>query len=278
MSPWPGACGLRRHGSRVCRAPDPVPCRAVHAARRHGGGAAGQRIAGLGTGTGALARGFAAAGCAVTGVDIAPEMLSEARHADAAGGLEVAYRVAPAEETGLPGNAWDVVCAGQRWHWFDRQRAAAEARRLLVSGGSLAICYRDYVVTPGNVCAASEELVPAHNPSWAMAGWTGMPATWAAELGSAGFTNIKTFGFGITVPFTHEAWRGRMRTCNGVGPSLPEAEVAAFDANLARQLSERFPQEPIMVPHGISTLIARREIVRLPRNVHRSGGFDLGQF
>ena len=51
----------------------------------------------------------------MTGVDIAPEMLSEARRADAAAGPEIAYRVAPAEKTRLPGNDWDVVCAGQCW-------------------------------------------------------------------------------------------------------------------------------------------------------------------
>lgn len=234
-----------------------------------GVGLPGQRVADLGTGTGALARGFAAAGCAVTGVDIAPEMLSEAWRADATAGLEVAYRVAPAEETGLPGNAWDVVCAGQCWHWFDRQRAAAEACRLLAAGGAVAICYRDYVVSPDNLCAVSEELVLVHNPSWAMAGWTGMPSGWAAELVSAGFAGIETFSFDITVPFTHQAWRGRMRTCNGVGASLPEAEVAAFDADLARLLSERFPQEPIMVPHRIWALIARRKARAVTAHVHR---------
>ncbi|MGB3440641.1 MAG: hypothetical protein WBA97_17990 [Actinophytocola sp.] len=53
-------------------------------------GVPGQRVADLGTGTGALARELAAAGCVVTGV-------------------EVTYRVARAEDTGLPGGGWDVV-------------------------------------------------------------------------------------------------------------------------------------------------------------------------
>jgi SAM-dependent methyltransferase len=224
-----------------------------------GVGLAGHRIVDLGTGTGVLARGFAAAGCAVTGVDIAPELLLEARQQDAAVGLEVTYRVAAAEDTGLPGEAWDVVCAGQCWHWFDRQRAAAEARRLLVVGGAVAIGYRDYLVLPGNVCAASEDLVLTYNPSWPMVGGTGIHAAeWTVELGLAGFDNLETFSFDIAVPFTHDAWRGRMRSSNGVGASLPEAEVAAFDADLARLLSERFPQEPLMVPHRIWALVARR--------------------
>ena len=66
----------------------------------------------------------------VTGVGIAPEMLSEAPHADAATGPEIAYRVAPAEKTGLPGNAWDVVCAGRCWHVLASVHSqVAESRR-----------------------------------------------------------------------------------------------------------------------------------------------------
>jgi SAM-dependent methyltransferase len=218
-----------------------------------GVGLAGQRIVDLGTGTGALARGFAAAGCAVTGVDIAPELLDEARRQD---GGAVTYRVAPAEDTGLPGQAWDVVSAGQCWHWFDRPRVIDEACRLLVAGGALVICYRDYLVRPGNVCAASEKLILKYNPSWAMAGGTWNDAEWTAVLGRAGF-GVEAFGFDVDVPFTHDAWRGRMRSSNGVGASLSDAEVAAFDAELARLLRERFPEEPLVVPHRVWALVAR---------------------
>jgi len=61
----------------------------------------------------------------------------------------------------------------------------------------------------------------------------------------------------VDVPFTHDAWRGRMRSSNGVGASLSAAEVAAFDAELARLLRERFPEEPLVVPHRVWALVAR---------------------
>jgi hypothetical protein len=77
-------------------------------------------------------------------------------------------------------------------------------------------------------------------------------------LTTAGFQDVETFGFDMFVPFSHEAWRGRMRSSNGVGASLSPAEVAAFDADLARILRERFPQEPLLVPHRIWGLIGRR--------------------
>lgn len=219
-------------------------------------GVSGQRIVDLGTGTGVLARVFAAAGCTVTGLDVAPEMLDRAREQDRAAGVSVTYRVGGAEDTGLPGHAWDAVTAGQCWHWFDRPRAAAEARRLLVDGGALAILYRDYQVTDGTVGAASEELVRVYNPTWPMSGNFQDHPEWEDDLRAAGFGQIERFGFEVAVEFTHEQWRGRMRSSNGVGGSLTGEQVAAFDADLATLLRERFPREPLPVPHRIWGIVA----------------------
>ncbi|HVV22184.1 MAG TPA: class I SAM-dependent methyltransferase [Pseudonocardiaceae bacterium] len=216
-------------------------------------GVAGQRIVDIGTGTGAVAGVFSAAGCHVTGVDVAPEMLVEARRQDPVG----TYVVASGEDTGLPGGGWDVVTAAQCWHWLDHGRATAEAHRLLVPGGALAILYRDYVVEPDNVCAVSEELVLRHNPTWPVAGTDFHGREWSRELAAAGFPDTESFDFTVDVPFTHEAWRGRMRSSNGVGATLSDERVAAFDAELAAILAQRFP-EPLTVPHHIWAIIARR--------------------
>ncbi|MBB4909507.1 class I SAM-dependent methyltransferase [Actinophytocola algeriensis] len=219
-------------------------------------GVPGQRIADLGTGTGVLARELAAAGSVVTGVDVAPALLDQARELDAAAGVEVTYRVAAAEDTGLPGGAWDVVTAAHCWHWFDAPRAVAEVRRLLVSGGAVVLCSRDYLVLPGNVCEASEELILSYHPGWPMAGSPGTHDEWAEDL--TGFTDLETFSFDVDVPHTHVAWRGRMRSSNGVGASLPGEAVAAFDADLARLLRERFDEEPLPVPHRVFAMVARQ--------------------
>jgi len=217
----------------------------------------GQRIVDFGTGTGVLARGFARRGCVVTGVDPAAAMLDEARQLDDEAGVRVNYLVASAEDTGLDGARWDVVSAGQCWHWFDRPRAGAEARRLLVAGGALVICHMDYLTLAENVCAATEELILEHNPSWTMAGGTGIHADWTLDVATARFTGIETFSFDVEVPYSHEAWRGRMRTCNGIGATLPRRAVSDFDSALARLLVDRFPGEPLGVPHRVWTLIAR---------------------
>ena len=222
-----------------------------------GVGLQGQRVVDVGTGTGALARGFARRGCVVTALDRAPAMLEQARHLAAEAGVRVTYRVGVAEDTGLDRAHWDVVSAGQCWHWFDRPRAANEARRLLVAGGALAICHMDYLPIAGNVCSATEALILKHNPSWTMAGGTGIHADWTLDAASAGFTGLETFSFDVDIPYSHEAWRGRMRTCNGIGATLPGPVVADFDNALARMLASTFPQEPLAVPHRVWALIAR---------------------
>jgi SAM-dependent methyltransferase len=220
-------------------------------------GVGGQRIVDLGTGTGALARGFARRGCVVTGIDPASAMLAEGRRLDAEAGVQVTYQVGGAEDTGLEGSCWDAVCAGQSWHWFDRPRAGAEVRRLLVAGGALVICHMDYLPLTGNVCEATEALILEHNPSWTMAGGTGIHADWTFDAANAGLLGIETFSFDIEIPYAHEGWRGRMRSCNGVGASLSEPAVGDFDVALARLLAERFPGEPLAVPHRVWALIAR---------------------
>src|SRR5215213_6479413 len=152
-----------------------------------GVGLAGQRVLDLGTGTGALARGFARRGCAVTGLDPAAPLLEQARLLDAEAGVTIDYVTTRAEESGLPDAAFDVVSAGQCWHWFNRARAAAEAMRLLRPGGRLLIAHYDWIPLPGNVVAATEELILAHNPSWKGSGGTGIYPHWPTDVAIAGF-------------------------------------------------------------------------------------------
>ena len=62
----------------------------------------GMRVLDLATGTGTLARGFAKRGGIVTGLDIAPEMMAQAKALDAEAGVSVEYVQAKAEATGQP--------------------------------------------------------------------------------------------------------------------------------------------------------------------------------
>ncbi len=225
--------------------------------RAFGVGKPGQYVLDLGTGTGTLARGFATRGCTVTGIDPSEQMLEQARLMAGREGIQVEFRVARAEETGLAPMSADAATAGQCWHWFDRARAAAECRRVLNPSGALAICHFDWIPTTGNVVAATEALIVEHNPAWAFGGGNGMYPQWARDVADAGFEDIETFSYDVDVPYTHEAWRGRIRASAGVAASLPPDAVDAFDGELALLLAASFAGKPLAVPHRVWALVCR---------------------
>lgn len=52
---------------------------------------------------------------------------------------KIVYRVAPAEQSGLPDASAGLITVAQALHWFDLERFYAEARRALKPGGVLAV-------------------------------------------------------------------------------------------------------------------------------------------
>jgi SAM-dependent methyltransferase len=216
---------------------------------------AGMRALDLGTGTGTIARGLALRGCEVTGLDRSAPLMEQAAELDRAAGVVVKYVNAPAEDTGLPAAEFDLVTAGQCWHWFDRPRAAAEARRVLKPSGRLVIAHFDWIPLPGNMIEATEQLIEKHNPKWKLGGGLGIYPQWPRDLAVAGFKDIETFSFDLDAIYTHEAWRGRVRASAGVGASLSPEGVAAFDDELRATLAERWPEDPMRVMHRVFAAI-----------------------
>jgi SAM-dependent methyltransferase len=221
----------------------------------HGILRAGMHALDLGTGTGTIARGLALRGCEVTGLDRSAPLMEQAAELDRAAGVVVKYVNAPAEDTGLPAAEFDLVTAGQCWHWFDRPRAAAEARRVLKPSGRLVIAHFDWIPLPGNMIEATEQLIEKHNPKWKLGGGLGIYPQWPRDLAVAGFKDIETFSFDLDAIYTHEAWRGRVRASAGVGASLSPEGVAAFDDELRATLAERWPEDPMRVMHRVFAAI-----------------------
>jgi SAM-dependent methyltransferase len=224
--------------------------------RHYGIGVAGQRILDLGCGTGALAGAFAQRGCWVVGLDPSLEMLQQARALARRQQLTVHCVRAWAEATGCAAAQFDVVCAGQSWHWFDGHRAAIETKRVLRPGGHVLLAYFTYCNEPGSLGAATEALVLRHNPTWPLAGADGRMGFLLPHLTSVGLAHVDTFEFDTDVVMTHSAWRGRLRACNGV-LLMPSAVAQQFDAELAVLLAREYP-EPLRVPHRAFAIIGRK--------------------
>jgi SAM-dependent methyltransferase len=223
----------------------------------------GARVVDLGTGTGSLARLFARYGCEVTGVDIAAPLLEQAICLDREAGVEIAYVEGPAEATGLPSGEFDVVSAGQCWHWFDRPAAAREVARLLIDGGVVAIAHFDWLAIPGNAVEATQEIIlrytprgaAAHGP-WRFARGTGVYPQWLSDLQSAGFTGIETFSFDVDVAYSHESWVGRVRASAPIAGTLDADGVRACSQELTAMLHTRFAEDPLTVPHRVWAVTA----------------------
>ena len=218
---------------------------------------AGMRTLDLGTGTGTVARSLAQRGCESTGLDRSAPLIEEARRLDREAGVTVRYVEAAAEETGFPEASFDLVIAGQCWHWFDRPRAAGEARRVVKPGGSLVIAHFDWIPFLGNVADLTEKLIKKHNPKWNLGGSMGIHPRCLADMASAGFRCLETFSFDLDAPYSHEAWRGRMRASAAGGASLPPKEATAFDRELKALLAVKFPQDPLAVLHRVFAAIGK---------------------
>ncbi len=229
------------------------------ALERRGLLALGTRALDLGTGTGSIALGLASRGCTVTALDISIRLLDVARTSAREARLAVRFVEASAEKTGLEAASFDLVTAGQCWHWFDRPKAAVEAKRLLANGGALVVAHFDWITMPGSAVADSMSVVEEFGefPKRALVGVNGTYPIWLDELASEGFA-VESFSFDESVRYTHEAWKGRLRASAALC-TLGEPVLTEFDARLDAKLAARPGGKAAAfdVPHRVYVVIAR---------------------
>lgn len=91
------------------------------------------RVLDVGCGTGKAARLLAARGADVLGIEPDERMAAVARS------YGIAVEVATFEEWDPAGRRFDLVIAGQAWHWIDPSAGPRRAATLLPAGGRLAV-------------------------------------------------------------------------------------------------------------------------------------------
>ena len=114
------------------------------------------RAVDVGCGTGRVARLLAVAGWRVVGVEADERMAAVAR----SHGLDV---VVSRFEDWRPEDHFDLVCAGQAWHWIDPQVGYEHAAEVLRPGGHLAVFWNTYHYSPATMAvftAVLEERAP----------------------------------------------------------------------------------------------------------------------
>ncbi len=185
-----------------------------------------------GTGSGQAAVGLAGYFDRVIATDASAAQLAHARPHE-----RVEYRLALAEESGLPDRSVDLAAVAQALHWFDLDRFYPEVRRVLTPGGALAVwSYGDPVLDDPEVDAAlqrfnKETLAPYWHPGrqHVRDGYRGLPFP---------FAEVPALTLTLERSWTLAELSGYVRTWSAVGRSvaaLGPDPVAPLEAELARR-------------------------------------------
>lgn len=153
---------------------------------------AGARVLDVATGTGNLAIPLARRGCIVTGVDIASNLLEQARQRAAAEGLEVLFDEGDAESLPYESEVFDAVVSMFGAMFAPRpELVVAEAARVLKPGGLLAMANWNPASFTGKMFRVGSKHVPPP-PGLAPPVLWGDEAIVRQRLDSGRFTDIRT--------------------------------------------------------------------------------------
>jgi ubiquinone/menaquinone biosynthesis C-methylase UbiE len=221
------------------------------------------KIVDLGCGTGIICRALVEKGAEVVGVEPSEELLGEAIAIDNEQGLSIKYVKENAEETYLPSHTFDGVTVVRAWHWFERSKVLPEIKRILKAKGHLCIIDSAFVPSKSKVARDTLEIIRKYTPNGVLkpAGSkaetkerkNGFPACWFNEWEQAGFKLIDSWQLDYEVSFTHEGWRGRVRSLSWIAEFDFETRKH-LDAELDYYLRENHPHEPIVIPHECSVV------------------------
>ncbi|HET9342381.1 MAG TPA: class I SAM-dependent methyltransferase [Candidatus Eremiobacteraceae bacterium] len=163
-----------------------------------------RRALDLACGTGLSTRGLVARGVAVTGIDIAPNMLDVARHAGLSGATFYEGR---AEALPFSDASFALVTCGQAFHWFDGPRVLSEIARVLVPGGAHAQYWKHYDASDPFVKAADdlERSWSGQDPNVV---WTASSASLREWWKGCGLVDRERRESETTLPFTIDSFVG----------------------------------------------------------------------
>ncbi len=200
----------------------------------------GQTVLDVGTGTGVLPRNMYRYGAKWTGTDISENQIEQAKLLSK--GMEIDYYTLPTEAVDFPENSFDVITACQCFFYFNHEQVMPRFLRMLKPDGHILVLYMAWLPYEDHIAAESEKLVLKYNPTWSGAGAILCPV-FIPDCYMQHFKLVYHEEYHLKVPFTRESWHGRMKACRGIGASLTGQEIAAWEAEHRKLLSEIAPEE-----------------------------------
>lgn len=207
-----------------------------------GVGTKGQECLDLGTGTGVIPRNLYKYGARWTGTDISENQIAQAKLLARSNNMDINFLNVPVEKMEFPDESFDIITACQCFWYFDKKKLAPMLAKMLKKDGRLVVMQMAWLPEEDRIAGLSEKLVLEYNPDWSGAGWTREPVSISDEVLEL-YEVEKSFGFDLNVHFSRESWNGRMRTCRGVGASLTDTEISAWEREHRALLALTAPEE-----------------------------------
>ena len=194
----------------------------------------------VGTGTGISARPFRQEGCRVLGVEPDERMAELARRR----GLEV--EVARFEDWSPAGRTFDVVIAGQAWHWVDPVLGAKKAADVLRPGGRIAVFWNAFAF-PADFAQAFSAVYRHVVPEFPFFqnGMPGAAASYAPLCDNAAdgtrqteaFDEPEQWQFEWARPYTKAEWLDTVPTFGG-HTRIPPEKLAGLLTGIGNVIDE----------------------------------------
>ena len=200
----------------------------------------GQSVLDIGTGTGVLPRNMYRYGAKWVGTDISKEQIEQAKLLSK--DMNIQYYVSAAEDIQFPNNSFDVITACQCFWYFNPKRTAPLFFNMLKPNGRILALYMAWLPFEDKIAGASENLVLKYSPDWSGAHEKLHPID-IPDYYSKYFDCTYHEEYPLKVHFTRESWHGRMKACRGIGASLTEDEISAWEQEHLKLLSKIAPKE-----------------------------------
>lgn len=221
----------------------------------------GQKVLDLGTGTGVLPRNMYKFGADWTGTDISPEQIEMAKRLAKDAGMKIDFRTVPTEalrsQTDFKKGTFDVITACQCFWYFDHEKVMPVLADLLKPNGKLVILYMAWLPQEDEIAGQSEKLILKYSPSWSGAG-EHRHEIWVPEVAYNHFEKEEHEEYDIKVPFTKEAWHGRIKASRGIGASLSPQELEKWDKE-HRALLDKIAPEQFEIIHYAAITVLRKK-------------------
>ena len=217
----------------------------------------GQKVLDLGTGTGVIPRNMYHFGAEWIGTDISKNQIVQAKKMSDESNMKIQYKTVATEDIDFLEETFDVITACQCFFYFDHEKVMPKLRSILKKDGKLLLLYMAWLPFEDKIAGESEKLILKYNPKWTGAREIKRPVK-VTDCVYKDFEAVYQEEYEVEVPFTREAWHGRMKACRGIGASLSPEEIEKWEIEHKKMLGNIAPEE-FNVKHYVAMLELKKK-------------------